>query len=641
MRRTSGSPCEAARFFCMVLFTMKWRGFPRVVYLGLALSGLWGCAPSAAKSPSGGTDTDGQAKPASEEKVPLPPLEPAPAPAGVFFRARLSTPELAVDRALAAAGLPLRTKDLLSEADDGFLLLPLAELDLGGSIESIVMLNPVPERYPWAVASASVKSLESSLRALKRARVDAMEGPGGVYYFADATSQCALGRSIGPEAGRVVCAASSEALSALLPYALRGLPREALGGPTGWFELDVAPLREAYGQRAKGLRLLASVGARQLHIDHPRFDRALTEAAIALSDELGELVGDGDKVRGEFLQTERGDMQMRLGLRFRSMTSWVSGLVADWSGSMGPAPSALTDLPDTVSAAGAGVALPSSRKVKMRDILTDLGAGYLEAKKAKASDVKDAERVLRELFLREGAFVQATGPLEGAEPDPWTVYGTSRSKQDVTAFLDALGRLATSNILEKSSTELADLFELQRTTERPSGAPQAVVYRYKIGKSLSKLLMARPDVFDLSKDQERFAPEGRVAVHTVGNMTYLVQARTLASVGSGLAALQNPKGRLGAKADLAAHLKTPAVLRGFSRIEGVVVPFLPWMPETMRQKLVELVRATPNGGDVPMTYTVTAERRGEGSELQVNYDIPAAFTGDVAALIALALTDAK
>lgn len=619
---------------------MKWSGFPRVVCLGLALSGLWGCAPPAAKSPSGGSaDKDGQATTASDEKVPLPPLEPAAAPPGVFFRARLRTPELAVDRALAAAGLPLRAGDLVTEMGGGVLLLPLEELDLGGSIESIVMLNPVPERYPWAVASASVKSLESSLRALKRERVDAMEGPGGVYYFADATSQCALGRSIGPESGRVVCAASSEALSALLPYALRGLPGEALGDPTGWFELDVAPLREAYGQRARGLRLLASVGARQLHIDHPRFDRALTDTAIALADELGELLGDGEKVRGEFHQTERGDMQVRLALRFRQTTSWVSGLVADWAGSMGPAPSAMTDLPDIVTAAGAGLALPTSRTVKMREILTDLSAGYLEAKKAKASDVKDAERIVRELFFREGTMVQATGPLEGAEPDPWTLYGTSRPKQELTASLDALSRLAASSFWEKSSTELADLFELKRTAERPPGAPQAVVYRYRIGKSLSKLLQARPDLFDFSKDQDRFAPEGRLAVHSVGDRTYLVQARSLASVGAGLSALQNPKGRLGAKPELAAHLRTPAVVRGFSRIEGLVAPLLPWLPGAVRVKLVDLVRATPNGGDVPMTYTMAVERRGEGSELRVNYDIPAAFTGDVAALIALAIAD--
>lgn len=621
---------------------MKWDTSRRFIYSALVLPFALGCAPSEAKSPKAGAESQGaEDQEREQEKVPLPPLEPASAPPGVFFRSRLRTPELVIDRTLQAAGLPFRARDWLEDNQEGFLLLPTSELDLGGSIESIVMLNPVPERVPFAVVSASVRSLEGSLSALKGARVDAMEGPSGVYYFSDELTQCALGRSVGPEAGRVVCSDSAEALSALLPYALRGFPAEASSGPTGWFEVDLAPIREAYGQRAKSLRLLASIGARQLHIDHPRFDRALTEAAVSIADELGDLLSDGERVRGEFEQTERGDVRLSLLLGFRGTSSWVAGTTADWASSGGPAPALFSTLPGSAAAAGAFQTLPNARRKKLSEVLTDLAAGYFESKRAKPSEVRDVETVVRELFAREGAIVQATGPLQGALPDPWGLYGTSRGKKEVVAFFDSLGRVGSSSAWKQMAPELSDLLEIKRSSERVAGAPQAVVYRYRLGSSAKDWLDSGSLLGDsLGAQRDTFPLEGRIAVHSVESVTYVVHARSLGSLSEPFAAMADANSpRLGKNAELRGLFTTSAVARGFARVEGLAAPFLPWLPEKVQNKLEELVRATPNGGDVPLTYTVQAKKRGEGAELAVHYDVPSAFIGDVAALIALAMTD--
>lgn len=619
-----------------------------------------GCSntPKAA-GPEAKADRAGQGTEEGKGPTPLPPA-PAQvaAPPGVVFRARLTQPGLVVDRVLQAAGLPLRVADFLDELSDDAdteLGLPLTELDLGGSFETVIAVDPAGafDASPEVVVSASIRSLDRALDALNRGRVDIMEGPGGSHFFSNGESHCVLGRALGPTPYRVACSSKQETLSYLMSYALAGLPAENNIPGQGWFELDFDLLRQKYGSRARGLRLLASVGSRQLHLDHPRFDRAVTEAAVALAEEAGDLLNDVDVWRGQFDQTERGDIQLKLSAEFEHQNSWTALALRDFIRAAGPAPAQFNELPRSVSGASYAYGLPLERVAKFRGLAVDLVAGFLEAKGAPADLVRDVEFVLDEGLRPPKAQIQATSALsllpDGTLPRPFGLYGTTETKESVIRLLDRLSRVLASKYWKKLDARMDGAVSLKAVSEKLHSAPQARLYRYRLA---SKLLEEVPDLEEaeeLSKNDKKNAKRvaaallegGYLAVDTLAGGTVVLYSQDKSGLEAGFKELRDAKApRLALEPEFRDRLQQPKSAQAILRLSGILGVYGVYLPADLLLQGAKLLESTPNGGEVPILFSMGGTAGSESLHFEASYEIPAAFTGDLAAFLTLFAAEA-
>jgi hypothetical protein len=626
----------------------------RAVCAAIALSALACSKSQPAASPKAEAGPPSESAHASQEpeSLPPPPLQVA-APPGIVFRARLTQPALVADRVLEAAGLPFRAADFLNDLDDEpntELGLPFSELDLNGSFETLIALDPAGalDAAPEVVVSASVRSLKGALEALHRGRIDLMEGPGGSHYFSKGDAHCVLGRALGPTPYRVACSSDPETLTSLMSYALAGLPAEERGPGLGWFELDFGPLRQKFGSRARGLKLLASVGSRQLHLDHPRFDRAITEAAVSLAEEAGDLLNDVDLWRGEFDQTERGDIRLKLSADFGHQTSWTALALKDLTRGADRSPAMFNELPSSVSAASYTYGLPAERLAKFRGLVVDLAAGALEAKGAPPKLVQDVEFVLDEALRPPKVRVQAIGAV-GLRPDgtllaPWGLYGTTEPKQSVIELLDRLGRVLSSKYWKKLEPLLDEAISLRPVNEKLRGAPQARVYRYRIQSKLLKEVEELDEAQGLSQgdreDAKRVAAAlfqgGYLAVDSLPTGTVIVYSRDKRGLEEALKELRDAKAQtLGSLPETRQRFDQPKVAQGFSELAGLLGYYGIFLPEDLLITGARLLESTPNGGEVPTFFSLAGTLSADKLHFEVEYEVPSAFLGDAAALVGL------
>ena len=105
-------------------------------------------------------------------------------------------------------------------------------------------------------------------------------------------------------------------MDGLFNYATRGLPNEPLPPLDFQVELRLAPVKTKYAAEIGSARLLGGFLLREIQLDNPRFDRALSDAAYGLIDETTAFVQDLDKVRLEGnLDAAKGVANLRFEVR--------------------------------------------------------------------------------------------------------------------------------------------------------------------------------------------------------------------------------------------------------------------------------------------------------------------------------------
>lgn len=627
--------------------SIRWRRVGARAALGLFVFSTLSCSSNTRSSnvPNGHRNAE------ESSAAPLPPLRRAAAPPDVVFKARVQQPTKIIDRLMVAAGLPFKTADFFSDSSEDVFGLPLDELDMNGSFEVVLSLNPDATAMPFSAASMSVRSVDSAVRRLRSAKLDPVEGQGGVYYFTYEDAHCAIGRALGSSPSRVVCSPDEQSLTVLSPYALRGLPAEPWTKAAMAFDLDMKPIRSVYGQRARGLKLLASVGARQLHVGEARFDRALTEAAVAMAEEAGDLLADCDRVFGQLDQSERGDLSLDWGVEFGGTTSFTALALKDWGLDMARAPERLLHLPAEVSAAGYSQSVPPERLQKMERIVTDLALGYAVHKGAPAKLLADLELILRESFNFEGTVVSAIGPLGkttsggGAPTSSYVLYSVEMPETRVTTLFDSIGRVLSAPIWEEATSGASKWFLFKKTNERVVGRARATVYRWKFELPLPEREAAGSDVFDGAPEFLRSARieglEGYLVVSSSGGATWIGVAQDLSVVEGGLKALEAAvsapveSARLGSVQEFSELWQRPHGTASFLRLGALVPIFGIYLPKEIQEKLATLMWSTPNGGEGAVLTYSGADVVGERVTVRAHYELPAAVVGDAAALLVL------
>jgi hypothetical protein len=335
-------------------------------------------------------------------------LSPVAAPPGLFVVGRLQRPLALTDALAHWAGVPVGLRDIVPLAVKDFD----AALAWEAPLELAVAVAPSGSRgMVEAAVSVGLTSTEQALTAARREGYELKRLGPEIYGVAGPPHMsCAIAPAIGSALARLVCAHRSVELEDLLPYMTRGLPNAALGQHDLEVELRVEPLRQRFASEIGSARLFAGFLVRELQLDAPRFDTALSDTAYALADELVALVHDVDLVHLEAtVNEERRELDADLSLTFGDHKSWTVSAVADRAKHEGAAPEKFFAQPSDATSGGYYYAHDPALYERMSAGLVELADAYLEHAKVAKPARERVARLIQTYFRWDGAGVTASG----------------------------------------------------------------------------------------------------------------------------------------------------------------------------------------------------------------------------------------
>lgn len=373
----------------------------------VALS-IWGCGPKPEAKPPAAKPIE-TAPPAVVE---APDLSPVKRPAEVVVQGHIARPKLLVDTVTKWSSVPMNPEDLIpaSARPLGRAILWEAPIDMVVALDTFGEGKLPP---PLVVGSVGLKSLDEALSAAEAMQLPTRKLAAGVYRVGDfPDASCAVAVSLGTAPARLVCGRGPKDVDALLPYATRGLPSEPQSGADLELVLDAAPIQQRYGRDVSALRLLAGMAIREIALDSPRFDRALSDAVYGLVDESINLFNDLGQVRLEGrIDAARNVLTGSAELRLKGDSSWIAGSIAAVKPQ--PIPANLPRIPPGATLAGYNPPLPAERYTAISRILGELGEGLLEHEKVPEGTRKRVRRLVDTAFANQPeTFMFAMSPTQ-------------------------------------------------------------------------------------------------------------------------------------------------------------------------------------------------------------------------------------
>jgi len=401
----------------------------------------------------------------------------------------------------------------------------------------------------------------------------------------------------------------------------------------------MAQIRAAYLQKARGLRLLATVGARELHIGSPRFDRAVTDTAVALSEEAVQLLEELDSVTLELKESGQA-LQVELQAELGGNESFVARSLLDWHGQSAAAPQLFWDLPREVESASFQVSLPEERLEKTHRLLRDLLRGAGEKDKLPRKAAERLERVLGELAGDYGVLVSASGPSRAVAQGERQVllpeYGIVYVKRPLSALKGLLGELASLLSDPEVAARLPEgtsLPQLQATRTRLKGEAQALVYEWSTPDAQWSPLLHQLAEGQSAETEGGTPVKGVLACVPRGDFTLVLWAREVEGLEKALAHLSDPASpRLSSVAELAPFKSEKVVSGGLLRPALVLSSLSAFLPEELTSRHEAVLRSTPHGGEAPLLVETRTSARGRGVSLHLSMKASRASLEDLVSL---------
>jgi len=587
------------------------------------------------------------------EKEELPPLTQVQAPEGIVGRFRLKNPAALADDTLEAFAVPFDWRKRLADESDGEFF---RVMDVEGSIEGALAMDPAFPSEPFRVVSWGVKGVEPVLALLDSERTPVNEVRGGKYRFALDGSPCVLGRALGASPARIVCSDEVKSLQALGDYALRGMALEKLSEAAVHMHADFRPVQERYGKELRRARLIASMFARTSHVGHPRYDRALTDAAIGMTDEAVALLDDLETVQAQLHLNKDGSFRAALRVGFETQVSTTAKSLVHLAERQSTAPEAFLSLPANVGTAGYSRELTEEMAAPWMSILVDLMAGWFESEGASLKFSRKVESLLRGLGPKGKESLSASGPLmkkkrgelEYLAPS-YQAYGLVRPKAEVLKILSDLSFLTHSPDLKKVFPRLESMSfapTLKKQWKKVPGFKKATVYEWDLGLNaqLEQMLFAEPTSSEMTPglmDTVRRYLRGTLAVQELNGVTWITWSPegSLAELGQNLRALSNKKGKKLKSSEVSEFLrKEKAVSGGLVTMDGFAHGLGDYLDPSISTRWPKLLSLSPHAGKVPMTYFVKVE---PGSVVQASFEwnVPAGFTEDAASIASMLIAE--
>ena len=418
------------------------RRFGRLSGLGVLL--FIACGGKPAPPPKSTPPSNALAKEPSEK----PDLSPVAAPAELFLVGRLKRPGPILDTLGKWAGFPASLRTLVGQELRGLgtLMAWDAPIEVAVALPARGRRNDVR-----AVISVGLNSVGGMVSAARERGFSPERILPEVFGFAGPSGlDCVVGPSLGSANARLVCGDRADEVEELFAYATRGLPNENLGNRDLELELRAEPLRRRFSSELAGARLFAGFLVRQIEMDHPRLDRALSDAAYGVADELVLEVEDTDSIKlGGMLDDANKNVSLEIAWKFRGTRSWLARYASELSHRPAPPPPAFARLPGNALSAGYAVDLGSEKSAPLRTALLDIVDAYLEHERAEKATREHARRFFTDLLRVMGtSYVQASGNFEpgarasdAAKKVGWRVSRSEVKAQDferLFAEFDAL-----------------------------------------------------------------------------------------------------------------------------------------------------------------------------------------------------------
>jgi hypothetical protein len=216
--------------------------------------------------------------------------------------------------------------------------------------------NDMTDVKPQAVVTFGVANTDRAKALLKGYNgAPLKEQAPGVWSAEDgAKAQCAVAASLGKTTSRLVCGSDAASVSAMLPYATRGLPLENLGSADLRAEVRVAPLQQKFAAAARmGKTMGVPALLKLIALDDPKFDRPLADVAHALGDEFIDWFEDLDRIAVELVvQSQPEQVGAKLSIAYKSRKSLLATAASAAQKRMAPPGPLFFDLPADVTSAG-------------------------------------------------------------------------------------------------------------------------------------------------------------------------------------------------------------------------------------------------------------------------------------------------
>ena len=344
---------------------------------GLALILAVGCG----EKPQPAAPT-GAAVKAEAAVAPLAPqLTPVTKPAEWIVLGRVLRPRRFVETLINWSGIPINLMDLAADLKslDGVVAWD-APLEVAAALDPRTEPHLLP---PLAVFSIGLSSLDRALQVAREHRITTEPLGNGLVRLQIGSWDCAAGAALGPTPARLVCGDAWTRVEGLLPYALRGLPLEDLGSDELRLIARAAPLQQRYAQEIGAVRMLAGVLLRRFQSDNERLDRALSDAAYALADELKLVANDLDTIelRGR-LDEAGGALELNALIGYAKQASQSAQLQADIASRASVPSPEFWSFPKSTSSATFSVGVDPRRLQPAVESLTEIADAYLELKKS-------------------------------------------------------------------------------------------------------------------------------------------------------------------------------------------------------------------------------------------------------------------
>lgn len=434
-------------------------------------------------------------------KEDAPDVSPVAAPAELIALARFKKPQSAIETVAAWANYPYKLKDVLPnemKALEGVIAWD-------APLEAAVALDPLGEGKlpePLAVVSLGLTSLEGALDFARSKGQSVRRLRAGVYRIGDSEQiSCAAGVAVGSAPARLVCGHRAHDVDGLFNFATRGLSNEPLPNVDFQVELRLEPVKKKYAAELGSARLLAGFLLREVQVDNPRFDRALSDVAYSLIDEATAVVHDLDKVRIDgTLDGVKNQIDARVDLKFAGQKSWLVQASTETMGMVEPTPELFWQLPADSTQAGFSVGWKQGRLKPIGKTLAELVDGYLESQKVPAGFRNQAAKSVELLFEQKTKQVRAQGELSELPSDPllaagyrvfgWQVAALDGDSKTLLAFLDSLSGALSSrdlrNLLKaRLNLDPALVPKVSSHGVQPRGfKPGAKAYRFDVSREL-------------------------------------------------------------------------------------------------------------------------------------------------------------
>ena len=591
-----------------------------------------------------------------------PDLSPVATPDDLVLLGRLARPRGLVETVAGWVGVPVRVSELIPDEYKALesVVAWNAPLEVAAVLNRHSTSKTAP---PLVVVTVGLTSVNGALDLARDRGLSPTKVAPGVYRVpVDEDVTCAIAAALGSSPARLVCGGEWQEVEELLPYATRGLPSERLGNEELHLELRAAPLQRRYAQEISAIRLLTGLLLRQGQTDSPRVDRALTDLAYGVADELKTLALEIERVElsGRVDDASKA-MELGFTLAFAKNGSFTAQSLQAAARRAGPPPESFWTLPSNADNASYSVGADPKLFAQLTTPVAELVDAYLEQQKAGAA----LRRRLRELVEALPSLTAPAAQARGVSPLPhkdssaielvrnsigWGVaIVDARADAFSKALLDIEGAMSDRDLArllkERVELEPRRLPKVSHHVVNVKGfQPRGMAFNVVVPASvLEALSTAKADALKKPAPKGGDKPVQALSVVLVGDgeKTFLAWAVDEKSALFELEGVRAQRGgTLKDVKELAPLAARKNIFGGYTTLAGI----LRSADAALRARSIDvatLFNAAPNHGTTPQVFEGAVVENNGAPTLRAKFRLPEGVFQDLGALLPVLMASSK